>query len=58
MNRSIEHELNVLFAEWESKMKANDNTSHFGHLYLRHLPLQRSAIVSIPREVHPLDWYN
>lgn len=29
MNRSIEHELNVLFAEWESKMKANDNTSHF-----------------------------
>lgn len=29
MNRSIEHELNVLFAEWESKMKTNDNTSHF-----------------------------
>lgn len=29
MNRSIEHELNVLFAEWESKIKTNNNTSHF-----------------------------
>lgn len=29
MNKSIKHELDVLFAEWESKMKENDNTSHF-----------------------------
>lgn len=29
MNKSIKHELEVLFAEWEARMKADDNTSHF-----------------------------
>lgn len=29
MNKSIKHELDVLFAEWESKIKTNNNTSHF-----------------------------
>ena len=29
MNKSIKYELEVLFAEWEARMKADDNTSHF-----------------------------
>lgn len=49
MNKSIEQKLDVLFAEWESRMKTDDNTSHF----------TRDGLMynSIPNEQNEDTWF-